>query len=139
MDLLARREYGRVELQRKLQRRGVQDTALLVRVLDALEQDGLLDQQRFLEMYIRARVNAGFGPLRIAAELMQKGVPRGEVDVSLQVFSAEWRSAIVQARNKKFGSSCVSGRDELARQFRFLAYRGFPSDLIQQILFSSAD
>jgi len=39
-----------------------------------------------------------------------------------------------RARAKRFGSAAPASRDEWNRQARFLAQRGFPSDLIYRAL-----
>lgn len=140
MDLLARREHGRAELEQKLRRKGVVDAASLDRVLDQLESDGLLSEQRFLDAYIRSRINAGFGPLKISAELRQKNIADCAARLALEGYHDCWQDVMLAARHKKFGhQGSVKDRESLARQFRFLLYRGFPHDLIQQALFKSAE
>lgn len=140
MDLLARREHGRAELEQKLCRKGVADAVLLEGVLDQLECDGLLSEKRFLEAYIRSRIHAGFGPLKIGAELRQKNIAETAVRLALEGYQDCWRDVMLAARHKKFGlQNSSKDRDLLARQFRFLLYRGFPHDLIQQALFNPAD
>jgi len=71
LRLLARREHSRTELWYKLYRRA-EDDSQLVRVLDQLESAGWLDDRRFAEVYARQRREAGYGPVRIRAELEQR-------------------------------------------------------------------
>ena len=61
MDLLARREYSTVELQRKLL---VKFSAyeIIDQELTRLTCQGLLSDERFAEAYSRYRSGAGFGP-----------------------------------------------------------------------------
>ena len=49
MDLLARREHGRVELTRKLRQRGA-DPEMIDAALDRLTEEGLLSESRYLEV-----------------------------------------------------------------------------------------
>jgi len=71
MDLLARREHTRLELERKLADREF-DSTVIGDVLDRLQEDGLLDEDRFIESFVRTRVGKGHGPARIQAELGQR-------------------------------------------------------------------
>lgn len=98
----------------------------LIAVLDVLEQEKLLDDQRFAEAYIRWRANAGFGPIRIRNDLSNKGV---SVSSGL-LGSVDWAERVRQARVKKFGGAAPADFSEKARQMRFLAYRGFSNELI---------
>ena len=79
MDLLARREHGRVELTRKLRSRGAADE-LIDAALDRLAQEGLLSEARYLEAFVSYKARAGYGPLRIREELTQRGLSRGDVE-----------------------------------------------------------
>ncbi|HEX5842944.1 MAG TPA: regulatory protein RecX, partial [Pseudomonas sp.] len=75
MDLLARREHGRVELTRKLRNRGAADE-LIEAALDRLAEEGLLSEARYMEAFVGYRARAGYGPLRIREELTQRGLAR---------------------------------------------------------------
>ena len=79
MDLLARREHGRVELTRKLRQRGACPEMIDI-ALDRLTEEGLLSESRYLESYIRYRARSGYGPLRIREELNQRGLARGDIE-----------------------------------------------------------
>src|SRR3546814_21124082 len=79
MDLLARREHGRVELARKLRQRGA-PPELIEQALDRLCEQGLLSESRYLESFVRSRANAGYGPLRIREELAQRGLARADIE-----------------------------------------------------------
>ena len=68
MDLLARREHGRVELTRKLRKRGAPED-MIDTALQQLSEEGLLSEARYLESFVAYRARAGYGPLRIREEL----------------------------------------------------------------------
>ncbi|MEX0451503.1 regulatory protein RecX [Spiribacter sp. 218] len=129
---LARREHSRRELYRKLLAR-FDDPVLINGVLDALASEGLLSEERFTEVFIRQRVAAGYGPLRIRAELSERGVDGGIVDAHLQLYDDEWTERCHEAWHKRFGEA-PQNRREWARQMRFLTNRGFPSGLAQSII-----
>lgn len=130
MDLLARREHARVELERKLTATGfAADTVL--DVLQRLADEGLQSDRRFVGAFVQSRINQGKGPLRIHADLGQRGIATGLIDEVLEETGEDWYALAREARVKKFGrSQPVEFRDK-ARQMRFLQYRGFEPDQIQ--------
>jgi regulatory protein len=128
MDLLARREHLRSELQRKLGKR-FEDDAEIGRVLDQLEQDDLLSDLRFVEAYLRHRSNRGYGPERIQTELRQKGACSEMVADQLGDFETDWVELAKAVLLKKFGSERPRELKEKSRQLRFLQYRGFGGEL----------
>ncbi len=103
-------------------------------VLDALEERGLLDDSRFAETYIRQRAQRGFGPVRIAAELGERGVDPAEVVSALRDYSKDWCGLARTALRKKFGVAAPANRRREAQQIRFLAYRGFTHGQIRAAL-----
>ena len=62
MDLLARREHGRVELTRKLRQRGA-PPEMIEAALDRLTEEGLLSESRYLESFVSYRARSGYGPV----------------------------------------------------------------------------
>ena len=74
LELLARREHSRLELRQKLLQRGF-PIERIEPVLDRLIEERLLDEGRYAELYACARADKGYGPLRIARELRERGVP----------------------------------------------------------------
>ncbi|WP_407296074.1 recombination regulator RecX [Stutzerimonas zhaodongensis] len=132
MDLLARREHGRMELSRKLRSRGA-PADLIEPALERLADEGLLSEARYLESFVRMRANAGYGPLRIREELTQRGLPREDVEQALRDSGFDWGEQLRDVWLRKFGELPGDQR-ERARQGRFLSYRGYPLDLIGRLL-----
>lgn len=132
MDLLAQREHGRVELARKLRRRGA-SPELIDSALDRLAEEGLLDESRYLDSFIASRARAGYGPLRIREELAQRGLPREAIELALCECGVDWAEQLNELWQRRFG---VRPQDpkERARQGRFLAYRGFSMEQISRLL-----
>lgn len=130
---LAMREHSRFELRRKLARQ-FHDEALVGAVLDDLETRNLLSDQRFAESYVDQRSRKGFGPLRIRAELSERGVDNELIAELLDERALEWRDSLREAASRKFGDGPASDRRELARRSRFLQQRGFPTGLIGRYL-----
>ncbi len=133
LDLLARREHSRLELERKLLAREFVP-ALVEDVLDALQADGLLDEGRFLESFIRTRIGKGQGPTRIVAELNQRGIARDRAQAWLRGSELDWPSLAAGVREKRFGPSRPESFKERARQTKYLQYRGFELDQIKEAL-----
>ena len=133
MHLLSLREHSRFELERKLLRRF--DTALVQQVLQNLEQQGLQSDTRFAEQYVYSRRNRGYGPVRIRAELLERGVSEELITVWLDVPARDWQALMLEAVTKKFGDLPPADRKEMAKRGRFLSSRGFPSWMINDYLF----
>ncbi|HEX7080769.1 MAG TPA: regulatory protein RecX [Gammaproteobacteria bacterium] len=136
--LLARREHSRLELERKLAARGFPQ-ALIASTLDGLEQKGHLDGQRFMETFIDSRAARGVGPLRIRAELAQRGVASAAAAAAVAASAEDWSAIARRVRAKRFGPEPPRDRAERARQARFLQYRGFDAAQIDAALEVDAD
>ncbi len=128
---LARREHSRAELERKLAQsgHGNEDIAAL---LDDFEARNWLSDRRFAESWI-ADHRAKSGPVKLAYELRQRGVPDSVIEAVL----AETRdSELERAREvwrKKFGAPPANAQEK-ARQIRFLQGRGFGLETIRTLL-----
>jgi regulatory protein len=130
MDYLSRREYGREELRKKLLKAGYTDNAT-DEAVGQLESDGLQDDDRFIESFIRSRVNQGKGPVRIRSELGQRGLDSGLIGQGLDEAGEDWYLLAEAVRQQKFGDEIPKDFKEKARQMRFLQYRGFEQSHIQ--------
>ena len=130
MDLLARREHGRAELERKLIAAGF-GADVTADALRKLSEEGLQSDRRFVESFVQSRINQGKGPLRIHADLEQRGVAASLVDDVLGEAGEDWFALARNARAKKFGRSRPADFKDKARQMRFLQYRGFEPDQVQ--------
>lgn len=133
MDLLARREHGRVELMRKLRRRGAPDE-FIEATLERLAQEGLLSEARYLESFISYRARAGYGPQRIREELTQRGLARAEVEQALRDSGIDWAEQLRDTWQRRFSGKLPADARERAQQGRFLSYRGYPLELIGRLL-----
>ena len=133
MDLLARREHGRVELTRKLRQRGACPD-MIDAALDRLTQEGLLSESRYLESFINYRARSGYGPLRIREELGQRGLARGDIEEALRECGFNWQEQLEDTWRRKFSGQLPADAKERARQGRFLSYRGYPLEMIGRLL-----
>jgi len=130
MDYLARREYGRLELQSKIESAGFNSEAAGVAV-DRLASEGLQCDRRFIENFIQSRISQGKGPVRVRLEFEERRLEAGLVDEVLSACDEDWVAMARQIREKKFGPGLPADFKEKARQMRFLQYRGFEPGQIQ--------
>ena len=126
---LSRREYACAELTRKLQQRGIA-ADLAEQVVGDLAEQNLISDERFAKALVRGRVRKGFGPLRIRADLRQKGVPDALIAESLGAFDKAWYDeALAWTRRKHRGDLDEKAR---ARLYRSGTNRGFSHDHVMR-------
>lgn len=133
MKLLARREHARGELAIKLAAVGG-DVREIDRVLDALEAQGLLSEQRFAEQYVASRLGRGHGPRSIRDELRRRGVSDERAKEAVARDEEFWLEQALRMRAKRFGEAMPADYREWARQARFLERRGFTPEQIRSAL-----
>ena len=138
MDYLARREHGRVELRDKLAKAGF-DPDIIEDAIARLIEDGLQNDQRFVDAFVQSRISQGKGPARIRAELRERGLAPGDIDIGLAEAGADWAELARDVRVKKFGRAVPSDFSRKAKQMRFLQYRGFEQDHIQAAVSEASD
>ena len=140
LQLLAQRDQSRLELRGKLLRHaraeaaGDDDAAPAAGQVDALldwlEANRLLSNERFVESRVHAR-EARFGNLRIKSELAQHAVALpAELERALADSELE-RALAVQAC--RFARAPRDGA-ERAAQARFLLGRGFSPELVHRLM-----
>ena len=106
LKMLMRREHSQLELLKKLQLKGF-DNSIINSSISLLAEQNYQSDERFSEAFILMRYNQGKGPLKIASELKGRGI-------------------------KKFGNSISLDFKDQAKQKRFLQSRGFGFDEINQ-------
>ena len=89
-------------------------------------------------MLVRSRVNQGYGPVRIEAELEVAGVPGDAIQAALDAAGVDWRQHAVEVHARKFSGPPKSSA-ERAKQYRYLQGRGFDSAQIGAALKGGAD
>ena len=139
MDAWARREHSRHELLIRLEQRFDLGRDALNQVLDDLEQDGLLSDQRFAESFVRYRAGRGQGRVRIRHDLRARGVSDALVSEAVQMSGLDWYALASEVLIRRFGPAEPADYPQRAKCMRFLQQRGFSSDEIQHALASLAD
>ncbi|SFZ72259.1 recombination regulator RecX [Chitinimonas taiwanensis] len=133
LDLLARREHSRQELQRKLSRLDA-DSAEIAAALDALEARGWLSDARFAAAYVRANA-ARFGRFRLEQALRELGIADALIREALDNLPED-DTELLRARTvwqKRFRER-PRDEQERARQARFLQSRGFAYEVIRKVI-----
>jgi regulatory protein len=135
LRLLAVREHSTAELARKLDSRDFPPDEIGA-LLKRFEAAGYLDDQRYTELYLEMRARKGFGPCKIRQELLERGIASDIVSDWVDDRDPRWRKQMAEVAMQKFGVLTERTQKELGRRARFLEYRGFPTYLIGDFLFS---
>ena len=133
MDFLALREYGQKELILKLQSKGFSSDISTI-IVEKLTDDGLQDDQRFAESYVRSRISQGKGPIRIHYELEQKKMPSNIIQSVIENTNTDWIALAEEVKMRKFGEKVPENIKDKAKQTRFLYSRGFSNEHIRKVL-----
>jgi regulatory protein len=128
---LARREYSRLELEKKLAEHA-QTPEALSEALDALEQRGLLSAERVVEQVLHGRRHK-YGAQRIRHELKEKGIAEHLIDTAMIDLKGSELEAARAVWRRKFGVIPETLK-ERSKQARFLAGRGFSAEIVRQVL-----
>ncbi|MEX0732824.1 MAG: regulatory protein RecX [Aquisalimonadaceae bacterium] len=131
--LLARREHAGLELRLKLRQRDYSDDVIDAVIAD-LTARGYLSEERFAEIFVRHKVESGWGPARIAAEMRKRGIDDTVFRRYFDSMDVDWLKQAREVRQRRFGSGRPRDRRDWARQGRFLAGRGFSAEQIARVL-----
>ncbi|WP_231970426.1 recombination regulator RecX [Polynucleobacter necessarius] len=147
MRLLSLREYSRKNLAAKLlesetrraklrgeeEEQGPESKVLQIEmVLDDFEARGWLSNERFAEALVRRR-GERYGSRRIQDELERAGI---DTKQSASLIGALRETEFQRAYElwlRKYGQK-AEDQKERARQYRFLASKGFSSDVVTRII-----
>lgn len=131
LRFLARRDYGEVELARKL-KPYAENPEEIAPLLNWLKTQGFLNEARFVDAAARARAPR-MGARRIGSFLRAQGVASEHIATTV----ADLRETEGQRAHalwaRKFGQ-LPQNIQERARQTRFLISRGFESDIVRKVL-----
>ena len=130
VQLLARREHSRAELERKLAPHGAREEINLV--LDELAAAGLQSDRRFAEAWLRSHCER-FGAARLRRELRDKGLAAELIENSMDELGDDEEARAHDVWRRKFAVAPADAR-AWAKQARFLQGRGFDGDTIRKVL-----
>jgi len=107
------------------------------KIIELLKKEKFLDDQRYATFYVRDKFRFnGWGRIKLAVMLRQKGIPQVTIDEALDQIDQEH---YFQLCHKLITEKSASLKEpnlfkRKGKLFRFAAQRGFESDLIHQIL-----
>ncbi len=131
--LLARREHSFVELVRKLERKGW-PPGQIEPVVQGLADANLQSDERFAESYLRSRAEKAYGPLRIRAELAERGIDRGLIEKAMAELQVDWLAQAAKWYGRRYGETPARDFKEKSRRQQALARRGFAAEHIRELL-----
>ncbi len=132
LRLLARREHSLFELERKLKRKGWNKAAVSA-VVQELADAGLQSDERFAESFARSRAEKAYGPVRIRAELGERGVDRALIERAFAELQVDWLAQAAKWYGRRFGDDRPQDAKEKSRRQQALARRGFDAAVIREI------
>jgi regulatory protein len=132
LNYLARRDHSKLELTNKLENKGYSTTLIEV-VIQELKTKRLLNDAHFAENYCHMRRNRGYGPLRIIAELQVRGIAAETIAEVVEITDNEWFIVAHHLWQKRFKNQQPNDFTRRAKQMRFLQYRGFTREQIDNI------
>lgn len=136
LRLLAQREHSRAELVAKLARH-VQEGEDLGAVLNDLEAKGFIDETRVAESLVHRRA-ARLGTQRLVQELRGKGLDEDLVRATAEQLRATELERALAVWRQRFGAAGATPQ-EVAKQMRFLAARGFSAEVVRRVVRSAGD
>ncbi|MGY6277593.1 regulatory protein RecX [Methylomonas sp. MgM2] len=135
LRLLARREHSQKELLDKLAQRGFRHEDVEP-VVASLAEKNWQNDGRYAESYVRQRIAAGYGPIRIRYELQQRGI--GDVDLDEQADElGGWQVLLTELYHRKYDDHKSVPQNEWLKRTRFLQQRGFSAEMIKRLFAES--
>ncbi|HDR2755230.1 recombination regulator RecX [Enterobacter sp. RHBSTW-00175] len=146
--ILAVRDHSEQELRRKLAapvmgKNGPEEIDATAedydRVIAWCYEHHYLDDERFVSRFIASRSRKGYGPARIRQELNQKGIARESTEKAMRECDIAWGELARDQAIRKYGEPLPREFAEKVKIQRFLLYRGFLMEDIQDIWRNFAD
>ena len=140
--ILAVRDHSEQELRRKLAapimgKNGPEEIDATAedyeRVIAWCHEHGYLDDSRFVARFIASRSRKGYGPARIRQELNQKGISREATEKAMRECDIDWCALARDQATRKYGEPLPTVFSEKVKIQRFLLYRGYLMEDIQDI------
>ena len=129
--LCARSEQAPGDIREKLVKWGLNPSDIS-RVLQQLREQGYIDEQRFARAFVNDRFNFnGWGRIKIAYQLKQKGISSEVIDDAMTAIDEEaYRQRLVELLQAKWRTvKDRKPRAAWAAMMRFAASRGFEASI----------
>ena len=129
IELLARREHSARELKSKLARRGIENDEADA-VLTTLQSKDFQNDARFGEMLVRTRIESGYGPRWIVAELKTHGIAEAKARALIDAAEPDWPAIVRDQLRRRYGRKPANLAERVKRA-NFLLRRGFDAATVQ--------
>ncbi|WP_342323844.1 recombination regulator RecX [Kosakonia sp. BYX6] len=142
MRILAMRDHSEKEFRRKLtapvmSKNGLEEIDVTPEEIDQVVEwcleHNFLDDARFVRQFIASRARKGYGPARIRQELNQKGIGRDISESAMRECDIDWVANAREQALRKYGEPLPTEFAAKVKVQRFLLYRGFMQEDIQEI------
>jgi regulatory protein len=132
IELLARREHSTRELKSKLARRGVEKEEVDF-VLEKLQSKDFQNDARFGEMLVRTRIESGYGPRWIVAELQTHGIGESKARELIDEAGPDWIELVRDQMRRRYGGKKPKNLADRVKRANFLLRRGFDAATVQSV------
>lgn len=129
-DLCARSEQCAFDIATKLRLKGL-SASDISDVISSLTERKFIDDYRFARSFARDKVRfSAWGRRKIRLALAAKRIPSSVIsDALLEIDDADYRDALSRCARSKAASLDLSNYEDRLRLYRYLASRGFESEL----------
>lgn len=123
VDMASRREHSASEAATRLVRDGY-SSACAERAVERAKAARIIDDGRFVDSFVRAKVASGWGPLRIERELSLRGIEVGELPGWPDAYTGE--EPATDRAFELLSRRRVPDKNAYPKLVRFLASKGYP-------------
>jgi regulatory protein len=83
---------------------------------------------------VNMRKNRGYGPMRILAELRDRGIPVELANEFLNQETLDWYAVLSRQYTKKYGATPITDQQDKSKRVAYLQARGFRLDSIFDVI-----
>jgi regulatory protein len=134
-DYCAMQEHCVSEMRLKLQfwGSGKEETEIII---DRLLKEGFIDEQRYAIAFARGKFrNLHWGKIKITVELKRKKISNVLIEKAVgEIDEGEYQEAVSRLLEKKVREMKADTPENRFRAMRFLAGKGFETELIRKIM-----
>jgi len=125
IEILSMSDKARYEIETKIFKNIKRDLheELVLKTLDDFEKRGYIDDERFVENYIRIKYNSGFGKKRIEQELKQKKVDMFIFEEFIDNY--DFTASLEEYVERKYSDTKEETMKDLNKIYQKLVMRGF--------------
>lgn len=143
---ISKREYSIHDFRVKLEKVSELTEQIEALITDFITRDWL-NEQRYMEMFVRTKLALGLGRQRIVQELKQHGIKSDVTNLYIESLEIDWFEQAKSTYQRKFAEKPMDvkhlGKDkfykEKAKRYRYMSYRGFTPDEIKYSMDDQSD